>query len=57
MIQYPALLHGEEGAYGMVFPDIPRVGAMGHAVDEALVAGFHIIGSSDVRFIEGTIAL
>ena len=30
---------------------------MGHAVDEALVAGFYIIGSSDVRFIEGTITL
>ena len=36
MIRYPALLDGEEGAYGVVFPDIPGVGAMGHTVDEAL---------------------
>ena len=37
MIQYPALLDGDEGAYGVVFPDIPGVGAMGHTVDEALL--------------------
>lgn len=34
--RYPALIDGEEGAYGVVFPDIPGVGAMGHTVDEAL---------------------
>ena len=37
MIRYPALIDGEEGAYGVVFPDIPGVAAMGHTVDEALV--------------------
>ena len=37
MIRYPALIDGDEGAYGVVFPDIPGVGAMGHTVDEALV--------------------
>ena len=36
MIRYPALLDGDEGAYGVVFPDIPGVGAMGTTVDEAL---------------------
>lgn len=36
MIRYPALLDGDEGAYGVVFPDIPGVGAMGSTVDEAL---------------------
>ena len=36
MIHYPALMDGEEGAYGVVFPDIPGVGAMGHTVEEAL---------------------
>ena len=36
MISYPALVDGEEGAYGVVFPDIPGVGAMGHTVEEAL---------------------
>ena len=37
MIRYPALMDGDEGAYGVVFPDIPGVGAMGHTVDEALL--------------------
>ena len=37
MIRYPALLDGGEGAYGVVFPDIPGVGAMGDTVDEALL--------------------
>ena len=37
MIEYPALIDGEEGGYGVVFPDIPGVVAMGDTVDEALV--------------------
>ena len=37
MIRYPALVDGEDGAYGVVFPDIPGVGAMGNTVDEALL--------------------
>ncbi len=37
MIEYPALIEGEEGAYGVIFPDIPGVGAMGDTVDEALL--------------------
>ncbi len=37
MIEYAALLDGEEGAYGVVFPDIPGVGAMGYTVDDALL--------------------
>ena len=36
MIEYPALVDGEDGAYGVVFPDIPGVGAMGDTVEEAL---------------------
>ena len=37
MIRYPALMDGEEGAYGVVFPDIRGVVAMGCTVDEALL--------------------
>ena len=37
MIRYPALIDGHDGAYGVVFPDIPGVGAMGQTVDEALL--------------------
>ena len=37
MIRYPALVDGGEGAYGVVFPDIPGVAAMGRTVDEAML--------------------
>ena len=37
MIRYPALVDGDEGAYGVVFPDIPGVAAMGSTVDEAML--------------------
>ena len=36
MIKYPALVDGVDGAYGVVFPDIPGIGAMGDTVEEAL---------------------
>ena len=36
MTQYPALIDGQEGAYGVIFPDIPGVCAMGATVDDAL---------------------
>ena len=37
MIRYPALIDGEKGAYGVSFPDISGVVAMGATVDEALL--------------------
>ena len=37
MIRYPALIDGERGAYGVSFPDIPGVVAMGVTMDEALL--------------------
>ncbi len=36
MTRYPALIDGERGAYGVTFPDLPGVVAMGKTVDEAL---------------------
>ena len=35
--RYPALIDGEQGAYGVVFPDLDGVVAMGETIDEALV--------------------
>ena len=43
MIRYPALIDGDAGAYGVVFPDIPGVGAMGHTVDEALMNAMAVL--------------
>ncbi len=37
VIQYPALIDVAEGAYGVVFPDIPGIAAIGDTVDEALL--------------------
>ena len=37
MLRYPALIDGKNGAYGVTFPDLPGVVAMGETVDQALV--------------------
>lgn len=37
MIRYPALIDGDEGVYGVVFPDIPGIAAMGRSVYEAML--------------------
>ena len=37
MTRYPALIDGAKGAYGVTFPDLPGVVAMGATIDEALV--------------------
>ncbi len=37
MARYPALIDGERGAYGVMFPDLPGIVAMGDTVDDALV--------------------
>ncbi len=34
---YPALIDGEKGAYGVTFPDLPGIVAMGVTVDEAML--------------------
>ena len=36
MLEYPAIVDGESGAYGVTFPDLPGVVAMGETVEEAL---------------------
>ena len=37
MIRYLALIDGEEGAYGVSFPDLPGIVAMGVTRDEAIL--------------------
>ena len=37
MARYPALIDGVKGAYGVVFPDLSGVVAMGATVEEAMV--------------------
>ena len=35
-MKYPALIDGEAGAYGAVFPDLPGCVAMGYTLDEVI---------------------
>lgn len=37
MTRYPALIDGAAGAYGVTFPDLPGIVAMGTTLDDALV--------------------
>ena len=37
MPDYPALVDGEEGAFGVTFPDLPGIVAMGTTMDEAIL--------------------
>ena len=37
MVGYPAFVDGEAGAYGVAFPDMPGIVAMGETVDDALL--------------------
>ncbi|MCQ1571460.1 type II toxin-antitoxin system HicB family antitoxin [Neorhizobium galegae] len=37
MDRYPALIDGEAGAYGVTFPDIDGIVAMGETLDEAIL--------------------
>ena len=37
MVRYTALIDGEAGAYGAVFPDVPGCNAMGATLDEVLL--------------------
>lgn len=36
-MRYPAILEGGDDGYGVWFPDIDGIGAMGHTIDEALI--------------------
>ncbi len=36
-IRYPALIDGTKGAYGVSFPDLPGIVAMGKTIDEAMM--------------------
>ena len=42
-MRYPALIDGERGAYGIVFPDIDGVAAMGETLDEAVLNGAAVL--------------
>ena len=38
-MRYPALIDGESGAYGIVFPDLPGIVAMAATIEELICRG------------------
>lgn len=42
-MRYPALIDGVRGAYGIVFPDIDGIAAMGETLDEAVLNGAAVL--------------
>lgn len=42
-MRYPALIDGERGAYGIVFPDIEGIAAMGKTLDEVILNGAAVL--------------
>jgi predicted RNase H-like HicB family nuclease len=55
MARYIALIDGEPGAFGVVFPDCPGCTAMGGTLDEALAAAAEALAdwAGDVRAEKG----
>ena len=49
MFQYPALMDGEAGVYGVSFPDLPGIVAMGATKDEALLQAERALGNYAVE--------
>ena len=44
VMRYIGLIDGNDGAYGMVFPDLPGCTAMGETIDDAVRAASEAIG-------------
>lgn len=42
-MRYSALIDGERGAYGIVFPDIEGIAAMGKTLDEVILNGATVL--------------
>ena len=42
-MRYQALIYGERGAYGFVFPDIDGIAAMGETLDEVILNGAAVL--------------
>ena len=42
-MRFPALIDGERGSYGIVFPDIEGIAAMGETLDEVFLNGAAVL--------------
>ena len=56
-MRYPALIDGEMGAYGIVFPDIVGIAAMGETLDEVILNGAAVLQDYAVEMERDGLAL
>ena len=49
MARYPALIDGENGAYGITFPDLPGIVAMGATLDDAFAKAEEALSDASVE--------
>ena len=56
-MRYPALIDGELGAYGIVFPDIDGIAAMGETLDEVILNGAAVLQDYAVEMERDWLAL
>ena len=49
MARYPALIDGENGAYGVTFPDLPGIVAMGATLDDAFANAEEALSDASVE--------
>jgi predicted RNase H-like HicB family nuclease len=57
MARYPALIDGANGAYGVVFPDLPGIVAMGTTVEEAMLNAEAALQDAALEFERDGLAL
>ena len=56
-MRYPALIDGERGAYGIVFPDIEGIAAMGETLDEVILNGAAVLQDYAIEMERDGLAL
>ena len=56
-MRYPALIDGERGAYGVVFPDIEGIAAMGETLEEAILNGAAVLQDYAIEIERDGLAL
>ena len=56
-MRYPALIDGERGAYGVVFPDIEGIAAMGETLEEAILNGAAVLQDYAIEMERDGLAL
>lgn len=57
MNRFPALIDGEKGAYGVTFPDLPGIVAMGSTIEEVMAHAEEVLRDYAIEASEDGSAL